>query len=158
MAQLKNLQQPIIPVVLSKMGFCSNTSRKRTFLCSFYGGLDFRDLRLEQGIGQITYIIRHLRTPGQVQHDLLQQITLSWFQYCAGVGFPILLHPELPPPHLEGHWLVSVREFLARIDGSLEVIDTHVPPLSRQGNIFLMDTACDSGRFSPADLRKLNYC
>ena len=63
--QLNKLQQPIVPVVLSKMGFCSNTSRILTFLCSFYGGLDFRDLCLEQGIGQITCIIRNLCTPGK---------------------------------------------------------------------------------------------
>jgi hypothetical protein len=46
--QLNKLQQPIVPVVLSKMGYCSNPSRILTFLCSFYGGIDFRDLRLEQ--------------------------------------------------------------------------------------------------------------
>jgi hypothetical protein len=58
--QLNKLQQPIVPVVISKMGYCSNTSRILTFLCSFYGGIDFRDLRLEQGIEQITFLIRHL--------------------------------------------------------------------------------------------------
>jgi hypothetical protein len=154
--QLNKLQQPIVPVVLSMMGFCSNTSRMLTFLCSFYGGLDFRNFRLEQGIGQITFIFRHLHTPGQV-HDLLN-ITISWAQYCAGVGYPIFLYPDRLLPHLDGHWLVNIREFLATIDGSLKLIHTHIPPLSRTGDLFLMEKACDSGRFSPAHLRKLNYC
>jgi hypothetical protein len=34
--QLNKLQQPIVPAVLSKMGYCSNTSCILTFLCSFY--------------------------------------------------------------------------------------------------------------------------
>ena len=154
--QLNKLQQPIITVVLSKMGYCSNTSRILTFLCSFYGGLDFRGLRLEQGIGQLTFLIRHLRTPGQV-HDLLE-IALSWFQFCAGVGYPILLYPEKSISHLEGHWLVSIRQFLASIEGSLELTSTHIPALQRSGDAFLMEKACSSRLFSPADLRKLNYC
>lgn len=36
LTQLNKLHQStIIPVVLSKMGFCSNTSRTLTYLCSF---------------------------------------------------------------------------------------------------------------------------
>jgi hypothetical protein len=101
------------------MSYCSNTSRILTFLCSFYGGIDFRDLRLEQGIGQITFLIRHLRTPGQVCN--LLAIVLSWFQFCAGVGYPVFLQPERPLPHLEGHWLVCIRNLLAHIDGALEM-------------------------------------
>jgi hypothetical protein len=73
-------------------------------LCSFYGGINFCDLCLEQGIGQITFPIQHLRTPGQVC-DLLD-IVLSWFQFCAGVGYPVFLQSERQLPHLEGHWLV----------------------------------------------------
>ncbi len=154
--QLNKLQQSILPVVLSKMGFCSNTSRILTYLCSSYGGLDFRDLRLEQGIGQITFLIRHLRTPGQVC-DLLQ-IVLSWFQFCAGVGYPVLFHPERQLPHLEVHWLVSIRKYLAHIDGALELTNTHIQSLQRTGDSFLMDKACRSGLFTPAELKRLNYC
>ena len=138
------------------MGFCSNTSRILTYLCSSYGGLDFRDLRLEQGIGQITFLIRHLRTPGQVC-DLLH-IVLSWFQFCAGVGYPVFFQPERQLPHLEGHWLVSIRKYLAHIDGALELTNTHIQSLQRTGDSFLMDKACRSGLFTPAELKRLNYC
>jgi hypothetical protein len=55
--QLNKLQQSIVPDVRSKMGYCSNTSRILTFLCSFYGGINCRDLHLGQGIGQITFLI-----------------------------------------------------------------------------------------------------
>jgi hypothetical protein len=145
---LNKLQQPIVPVVLSKMGYCSNTSRILTFLCSFNGGIDFRDLRLEQGIGQITFLICHLSTPGQV-YDLLN-ILLSWFQLCAGIGYPIFIQPERQLPHLEGYWLASIRNFLAHIDGALELTKTHIQPLQRTSNLFLMDKACNSGLFTPA--------
>ena len=154
--QLNKLQQPIVPAVLSKMGYCSNTSCILTFLCSFYGGIDFRDLRLEQGIGQITFLIQHIGTPGQVC-DLLA-IVLSWFQLCAGVCYPVFLQPERPLPHLEGHWLVCIRKVLAHIDGALERTKTHIQPLQRMRDLFLMDTACNSGLFTPAELKRLNYC
>jgi hypothetical protein len=153
-AQLNKLQQPIVPVVLSKMGYCSNSSRILTFLCSFYGGIDFRDLRLEQGIEQITFLIRHLCTPGQVC-DLLA-IVLSWFQFCAGVGYLVFLQPERPLPHLEGHWLVCIRNFLAHIDGALKMTKTYIQPLQRMSDSFLMDTACNSGLFTPAKLKRLS--
>jgi hypothetical protein len=106
-ADLKLIQQPMIPIVLAKMRYCRNISRKLVFLCSYFGGLGFRNLYIEQGTGQITFIIHHLRTPGQV-HDLLL-IVLSWLQNCAGVGFPVLERPSYPLTHLEGHWLISAR-------------------------------------------------
>jgi hypothetical protein len=154
--QLNKLQQSIVPVVLSKMGYCSNTSRTLTCLCSSYGGIDFRDLRLEQGIGQITFLIRRLFTPGQVCE--LLNIILSWFQFCASVGNPVFLQPDWQLPHLEGHGLVCIRNFVAYIDAALELTKTHVKPLQRKGDKFLMDRTCNSGLFSPAKLKRLNYC
>jgi hypothetical protein len=109
------------------MGYCFNTSR--TLLCSFYGVIGFHDMQLEQGIGQITFLIRHLRTPGQVC-DLLD-IVLSWFQFCAGVGYPVFLQPQQPLPQLEGHCLVCIQHFLAHIDGALELTKLHIHPLQR---------------------------
>jgi uncharacterized Fe-S radical SAM superfamily protein PflX len=111
----------MIPIVLAKMRYCRNISRKLVFLCSYFGGLDFRHLYIKQSTGQIPFIIRHLRTPGQV-HDLLL-IVLSWLQNCAGAGFPVLERSSYPLPHLEGHWLISAREILSFIDGALKSTD-----------------------------------
>jgi hypothetical protein len=105
LADLKAIQRPMIPIVLTRMNFCRNLSRKLVFLCSFFGGLDFRHLYIEQGTGQITFLIRHLRTPGQV-HNLLF-IVLSWVQNCAGVSYALLEHPSNPLPHLESLFVSS---------------------------------------------------
>jgi hypothetical protein len=137
LSNLKTIQKPMIPIVLAQMRYCRNISRKLVFICSFFGGLDFRHLYIEQGTGQILFIIRHLRTPGQV-HDLLL-IVLSWLQNCAGVGFPVLERPSFPLPHLEGHWLSSVREFLDYINGALEIIDISIQPTQRNGDFYLME-------------------
>jgi hypothetical protein len=138
------------------MGYCSSTSQILTFLCSLNGGIGTLYLRLEQGIGRITFLIRHLCTPGQVC-DLLD-IVLSCFQLCAGVGYPVFLQPEQQLPDLEGHWLVSIRNFPTHIDGALELTKTHIQPLQCTGDLFLMDKACNSGLFTPAKLKLLNYC
>jgi hypothetical protein len=62
--QLQNIQKPMTPILLAKMGICRNTSRLLCFMSSYYGGLDLRDLYILQGMGQLEFIIRHLRSPG----------------------------------------------------------------------------------------------
>jgi hypothetical protein len=47
---------------------------------------------------------------------------------------------------------------LAHIDGALELTNTHIQSLQRTGDSFLMDKACRSGLFTPAELKRLNYC
>jgi hypothetical protein len=156
LADLKAIQQPMIPIVLTKMNFCRNLLRKLVFLCSYFGGLDFRHLYIEQGTGQITFLIRHLRTPGQV-HDLLL-IVLSWLQNYAGVSFALLEHPSYLLPHLEGHCLVPYCQFLSFINGSIEITNLSIPALQRSNDFYLMETALNSNRFSPAEICKVNLC
>jgi hypothetical protein len=146
----------MIPIVLTKMNFFRNFSRKLVFLCSFFGGLDFRHLYLEQGTGQITFLIRHLPTPRQVRDLLL--IVLSWLQNCAGVSYAVLKHPSLPLPHLEGHWLVSLCQFLSFINGAIEVTDLSIPTPQHSNDFYLMDTALNSNRFTAAEICKVNLC
>jgi hypothetical protein len=60
LADLEAIQQPMIPIFLTKMNYCRNLLRKPVFLCSYFGGLDFRHLYIEQGTGKVTFLIRHL--------------------------------------------------------------------------------------------------
>ena len=100
--QLTEVQKSMTPVLLTKLGVCQNTSRQLCFLSSYYGGLDLRDLYVEQGCGQIEFILRHLRSPGMT--GVLLKIVLGWFQFNAGVSYPVLAHPAPKLPHLEGKW------------------------------------------------------
>jgi hypothetical protein len=60
LTDLEAIQQPMIPIVLTKMNSCRNLLRKLVFLCSYFGGLGFRHLYIEQGTGQIAFLVRHL--------------------------------------------------------------------------------------------------
>lgn len=93
-----------------------------------------------------------LCTPGQI-YDLLG-IALSWFPFSACASYPIFFHPDQQLPHLKGHGLVSIRNFLAHINRALKLTQTHVQDLQCTGNLFFIDTACTSGIFSPADQKK----
>jgi hypothetical protein len=127
----------MIPIVLAKTQYGCNILGKLVFLCFYFGGLDFRHLYIEQGTGQITFIIHHLPTPSQV-HDLLI-IVLSWLQNCAGVRFPVFERPSFPLPHLEGHWLILARESLSFIDEALKIPDLTIHPTQQNGDFYLME-------------------
>jgi hypothetical protein len=51
-----------------------------------------------------------------------------------------------------------VRKFLGEIGGSIELQDTFVDPLQRENDQFLMDMAIRSRKFTPGQLKKINYC
>eukprot|EP00980_Cylindrotheca_fusiformis_P007788 scaffold1667_cov78-Cylindrotheca_fusiformis.AAC.1 len=68
------------------------------------------------------------------------------------------MQPSLPLAHFESHYLQSLREYLARIDGQLEVDEPYVPPPQRTNDIYLMDLAVTHGGFDSAALKRLNYC
>ena len=153
--QLTEIQKPMTPVLLTKLGVCQNTSRQLCFLSSYYGGLDLRDLYIEQGCGQVEFILRHLRSPGMT--GVLLKIVLGWFQFNAGVSYPVLADPAPALPHLEGNWLCSVRSFLSSIHGSLELADDHIQPIQRLRDQYLMDLATP-GFFNNQEIIGINLC
>jgi hypothetical protein len=53
---------------------------------------------------------------------------------------------------------VCIRNFLAHVNGALEMTKIHIQPVQRMRDLFLMDTACNSGLFTPAELKRLHYC
>jgi hypothetical protein len=125
------------------------------FLSSYFGGLDLRDLFIEQGIGQLEFLIRHLRSPGMVGTLLFN--VLGWFQFNAGVSYCILHNPSTLLPHLEGRWLVSLRDFLRGIHGSLNFADSQIQPAQRSNDVYIMDVAL-AATFSKPELRNINLC
>jgi hypothetical protein len=153
--QLQNIQNPMTPILLAKMGICGNTRRLLCFMSSYYGGLDLRDLYVLQGTGQLEFIIRHLRSPGMT--GSLLKIVIGWFQFNAGVSYCVLANPSPAIPYLEGYWLCSVRNFLASIHGSLEFVDDQIQPAQREGDTYLMDIALAS-QLNHHDLRGINLC
>ena len=125
------------------------------FDLSCYGGLALRDLYVAQGIGQLEFTLRHIRSPGMT--GTLLNIVLGWYQFNDGVSFCALTKPEVALPHLEGNWLNSVRLFLKSIHGSLEFSDPQILPTQWRGDIHLMDLAISS-RFKKPEIRGINMC
>jgi hypothetical protein len=75
-----------------------------------------------------------------------------------GVSQSILLDVHSAMPHLESKWIASLRQFLSKIDATIEVDDPGIPPPQRQHDSYLMDHILQSKKFTPAQFRRLNYC
>lgn len=53
---------------------------------------------------------------------------------------------------------ISMRRFLSRMEGTLEVDASHCYPPQRQNDRHLMDLAYESKLFTSKELKRLNYC
>jgi hypothetical protein len=59
---------------------------------------------------------------------------------------------------LEAKWLASLRQFLQSVGGTIELGENNIVPLQREHDQLLMDYVLSSGKFKPAQIRRLNYC
>jgi hypothetical protein len=59
---------------------------------------------------------------------------------------------------MPGRWLSSLRTFLARIDGSIELEYSFLPPTQRAQDVYIMDMVLTSDNFTPKEICLLNYC
>jgi hypothetical protein len=125
---LRRLQSAPTRSTLNKIGFNRNTPHAVAFGPTIYNGLAMRDLTVEQGIGQLQLLIRHVRAES-IQGSLFL-ITLSWWQHLAGVSFPLLQDTATPLPFLDADLPSSIRSYLATVDGSLHIplIADQLPP------------------------------
>ena len=106
----------------------------------------------------VTEIMRTLQSPGHGQNILL--IFLRTFQHASGLSLPLLEFPEQRAPHLEGHYYVQLRKFLAEHKLQLECACVDRPKLERDHDIFLMDAVCSKTKeeVSDANVQIINYC
>ena len=73
----------------------------------------------------------------------------------------ILLHPhkrQKPFTALESKWISSLRVFLAEHDMHLQIDKLFIPKIQRQYDVHLMDLILDSTKYTPREIRGLNYC
>lgn len=120
------------------------------------GGAGFITLETLQGEGQLLNFLKHYRTNSPVSRVL--QATIGWAQLMAGVEEPILASPSLHLPHLEGRLIPSMRQFLHRIHGAIEVDRPCVPEIQRVDDRYLMNMALECGRFSDPQICLINFC
>jgi hypothetical protein len=157
-SKLTKLQSAPTRSTLMKLGFNRNTPYRVVFGPSRYSGLVLRDLAVEQGIGQVKLLMRHLRAKST--QGTLMRITLGWWQQVVGVSYSLLEHTATPLPQLDTHWLLSIRTFLGSIGASIHISDisNSIPAPLRKRDACLMDEILAIPDTSRVHLRAFNRC
>jgi hypothetical protein len=153
--QLHDLQKKYIPTLMNKMGIARTHVHALIFGPKSYGGIGYNDLRIEQGLDAVQNLIQQLRTPGY--ENQLATIFLRTFQHASGLSMSLLQYPEIRAPHLEGHYYVNIRRFLAQNKSSLEIECILTPTYKRQGDEYVMDVVCSPKTAIEMDRSKLKY-
>jgi hypothetical protein len=152
---------------MNKIGVARTHAHALVFGRRAYGGIGCNDLRIEQGLDSIQNLIRQLRTPGYGKQ--LATIFLRTFQNASGMSLPLLQYPMIRAPHLEGHYYVHIRRFLAKNRASLEIECIPKPVNERQGDEYIMDVVCSPTTanemekeylkyYTDAEIRQIYYC
>jgi hypothetical protein len=59
---------------------------------------------------------------------------------------------------MEVKWLQSLREYLRHIGASLQLDSSYIPSLERVHDHHIMDVIIQSAKFTPKEIKTLNYC
>jgi uncharacterized protein YbaR (Trm112 family) len=82
---------------------------------------------------------------------------LRTFQNASGLSEPLLQYPSIRAPHLEGHYYVHIRRFLAKHSASLEIEYIPNAVYERQGDEYIMDVVCSPTTANEMDRNYLQY-
>jgi hypothetical protein len=152
---------------MNKIGMARTHAHVLVFGPRSYGGIGCNDLRLEQGLEAVQNLIRQLRTPGYGKQ--LATIFLRTIQNASGLSLPLLQYPEIRAPHLEGHYYVHIRRFLAKHNANLEIECIPKATYERQGDEYIMDVVCSPTtanemerkhlkHYTDTEIRQIYYC
>ncbi|KAI2507027.1 hypothetical protein MHU86_7412 [Fragilaria crotonensis] len=153
---LESVQRKAMSIIVPRCGFNRNTKKAILYGPLALGGASFRSLFVQQGVAQVMMFVRQWRT-NSIAGKLLR-IAVSWFQSQVGVSFSFLEQVHTPLPHLESKWLHSLRVFLASINAKLRLDTPYIPKLQRLHDFCIMEAIQTSGRFTPTEVCRLNYC
>ena len=155
-SQCNQLQIQVKQAVLPKYGFNRNTPNAVVYGHSDYAGVEMRTLSIEKGLSQLLSLITCVRSTG-IPHKLAM-IAISWAQLLAGTSTPIFQETSIKLPQLDPMvWIPAIRDFLNKINGSLEMAETFVPDLQRENDCFLMDDVV-SGSYRPTEIKYISAC
>ncbi len=139
---------------LAKMGINCNFPQAVTFGPLEYGGLNFPDLLVEQGISQIRTFMENMYHDTELGKMI--KICLQTLQAEAGSALQVLQDPTVELSYLTPCWLTSTRTFMGAHQILFQLSDRWNFFLSQERDTYLMDLFCCSGGFSPMDLKHLN--
>ena len=143
-------------ILLPRCGFNRHTHRAIIYGPRSLGGANFRHLHVEQGTQQVLYFLNLWRLSSTVGRAL--RCTMAWLQLSVGVSYPVLEHPMRPLPHMESLWVASMRQFLGTTRTTIQLDNPTVPTVQREHDTYVMDYILTSNHYTPAEIRRLNYC
>ena len=155
--ELEKAQKQAHIAMLTHSGYNRTTNKAVVYGPEHYGGIDFFHLMDLQGYGQLELFMKFWRCPSTEAGSILR-ITMSWVQYYTGVGWPVLRDADIWIPHMPTAWIASFREYLKDIGAHLDLVDTYIPPLQRQGDEYIMDIVLNQHIFSTKEAKRVNYC
>ena len=101
-----------------------------------YGGLELYDLRTEAAIESLKYCRDALYSGSET--GKLMRPNLHASQREAGIGPPLLQHPDIHVPYLTPTWILSLRQFLYCQNMSLTVTDAPTVKLRSTVDQYIM--------------------
>ena len=104
--------------------------------------------------GHVLQFLKHWRTPHE-DAGCLMRIFLAWFQYQAGVSYPILQHTGQDLSYAQGRFVPAVRRYLQNFDSIIEVDKPYIYPKLRDNDITIMDIAATT-ELTPIQMKRLN--
>ena len=153
---LQRIQRPAVNVVLPKMGYNRHLPRPVVYGPTCLGAVGLPCLIFEQGLQQLQFLGRHLRSPTCPLRSLFQ-LGVEWFRLLSGYTVCPLSYPYLKTQHVElAPWFRSLQSFLVTINHSLEIPNLYLPRLLRENDKAIM--TLPQAEFTATELLAINRC
>jgi len=117
-----------------------HSPHKVLFAGDKYGGLNLPNLYVDQGYGQLTLLIAHLKLEDDTGKLVLS--FLSHLQLYVGSTTPIFKLSFTPYAKWVGlNWIMSIWSFTSMMNAVLEIEHQWVPSLQPQHDVSIIDVA-----------------
>jgi hypothetical protein len=138
MAQLHNTQKLVTSIILPKLGYNRHMPRQIVFAPTHFGGIGLNDLYVEQGLAQLTFLLKHLRLRTVVTDTIITMI--ESYIIAAGVVKSPFEDTKLDV-YIQAPWIQSLQSFLQLVNVTLTIPNIICPALIRQHDTPIMTLA-----------------
>jgi hypothetical protein len=154
--QCSQIQSPALRALLPKLHLNRNTSRNIIHGPLVYGGLNLPHLYTLQGIGQLKFLLGHLRAQDKMSKLIL--ISHGYLQLVVGITENFLNVPYDVYHHWAcPSWLTSVWQFASKLQLKITMVNAWLPPKPMDNDLNIMEYFI-SQKFLPKQLIRLNRC
>jgi hypothetical protein len=155
-AQCCQIQSPALGVLLPKQHLNWNMARSIIHGPSVYGGMNNPHLFTSQGLGQLKFLLGHLRAQDKTCKLIL--ISHGYLQLIVGVSSNFLNVSYNVHHHWTcSSWLTSVWHFMRKLNLTIVIKNIWFPPQPVRNDINLMEYFV-TRKFSSLQLSRLNRC